>query len=234
HGRRLLFAGRPAALNTMNHSLDELTAHVLNRLRLVQQTLGVEADEKDANTRFADLIDSMGLVELVAVLAADCGGPPAAVGDCVQRNFSTIGGLAQAMSAAGIVPRCEVEPASLTEPQTTPAERTTLGTGCWLVATAVRLPATVQPAEAVDEALGRPRGWFEGHAGIQQRRIWGSEDPVQAAADTARSSLVRAGLELADVGALLVTSEAPPMLAGLAAAIHYRLSLKANVPALEI
>src|SRR5262249_57757646 len=114
-----------AALNTMNHSLDELTAHVLNRLRLVQQTLGVEADEKDANTRFADLIDSMGLVELVAVLAADCGVPPAAIEDCVQRNFSTIGGLAQAMSAAGIVPPREGEPASLTEPQATPPERPT-------------------------------------------------------------------------------------------------------------
>jgi 3-oxoacyl-[acyl-carrier-protein] synthase III len=37
-----------------------------------------------------------------------------------------------------------------------------------------------------------------------------------------------------EVGALLVTSEAPPLLSGLAAAVHHRLGLRPQTPALEV
>jgi 3-oxoacyl-[acyl-carrier-protein] synthase-3 len=46
--------------------------------------------------------------------------------------------------------------------------------------------------------------------------------------------LQRAGIENQEVGVLLVTSEAPPLLTGLAAALHHRLHLCPTTPALEV
>jgi 3-oxoacyl-[acyl-carrier-protein] synthase-3 len=60
------------------------------------------------------------------------------------------------------------------------------------------------------------------------------EDPLSAAAEAGRDCLHRSGLTTADIGALLVTSEAPPLLVGLAAALHYRLDLRPGTVALEI
>jgi 3-oxoacyl-[acyl-carrier-protein] synthase-3 len=95
------------------------------------------------------------------------------------------------------------------------------------------LPAQVQESAELDEALGRPRGWLATHAGIAARGIWANQDPVTAAAEAARECLASAGLLGEEVGALLVTSEAPPLLAGLAAALHHRLDLRPQAVALE-
>jgi 3-oxoacyl-[acyl-carrier-protein] synthase III len=57
---------------------------------------------------------------------------------------------------------------------------------------------------------------------------------MDATAATARDSLRRAGLHPRDVDALLVASEAPPLLTGLAAAVHGRLQLRAQAPAIEV
>jgi 3-oxoacyl-[acyl-carrier-protein] synthase-3 len=96
------------------------------------------------------------------------------------------------------------------------------------------LPVTVQTAASLNEALGRPAGWFEGHAGIHSRRIWGDQDPLTAAARAAQVSLRLTSVAVEGIGALIVTSEAPPLLAGTAAALHHRLGLKADTPALEV
>jgi len=103
-----------------------------------------------------------------------------------------------------------------------------------LTASAYRLPAQVQSAAYLNERLQRPPGWLEDRAGIGQRRVWGEQDPLAAAADAGRECLERAGMKLEDVGALLVTSEAPPLLAGLAAAVHHRLGLPAQTMAEKI
>lgn len=222
----------------MDQSLDELTAHLLNRLRLVQQNLGMATDSAASpQARFADLIDSMGLVEFAAVLAEDCGVPPAAVEASVKGNFGTIAELAQAMHSTGMRPQRPAEHAAIGTPQPSPMASkgsAASGPGAWLAATAVRLPATVQTAASMNEAIGRPPGWLENHAGIAQRRIWANEDPLQATAEAARDCLEQAGLKPRDISAVLVTSEAPPLLAGLAAALHYRLGLGPRVAALEV
>src|SRR5438445_4963209 len=147
----------------MDQSLDELTAHLLNRLRLVQQNLGMATDPAaSSHARFADLIDSMGLVEFAAVLAEDCGVPPAAVEASVKGNFSTIAELAQAMHSTGMRPQRPAERAATATPQPSPMaseSSAASGPGAWLAATAVRLPATVQTAASMNEAIGRPPGW---------------------------------------------------------------------------
>jgi 3-oxoacyl-[acyl-carrier-protein] synthase III len=105
---------------------------------------------------------------------------------------------------------------------------------CWLTAVTVRLPDTIQPAGALDQALGRPDGWFEQHAGIRQRRIWGEQDALMSAVEAGQECLTRSGLLPEEVGVLLVTSEAPPLLIGLAAALHHRLELRPTTPTLEV
>jgi 3-oxoacyl-[acyl-carrier-protein] synthase III len=92
----------------------------------------------------------------------------------------------------------------------------------------------VESAVFLDEHLGRPAGWLERHAGIRQRHIWAEQDPLAIAAEAGRASLREAGLLEEEVGALLVTSEAPPLLAGLAASLHQRLKLRPQTPALEV
>jgi 3-oxoacyl-[acyl-carrier-protein] synthase-3 len=103
-----------------------------------------------------------------------------------------------------------------------------------LAATAVRLPRSVQEAASINTALGRPAGWLEEHAGIRSRRVWHDEDPLAAAAGAGRDCLNRAGVLAEEVEALLVTAEAPPLLVGLAAALHHWLELRPQTAALEI
>jgi 3-oxoacyl-[acyl-carrier-protein] synthase-3 len=174
----------------------------------------------------------MGLVEFVAILASECGAEPAAIEGCVGRRFGTIAELAEAMSTAGLRP---VGPACRAGPEPSPARQAgpTL-LPCWLSATAVCLPQTTQSATAINEALGRPAGWLESHAGIESRCLWAGHDPLTAAAEAAVDCLREAELPAAEVGALLVTSEAPPLLVGLGAALHHRLSLRPEAIALEI
>lgn len=212
-----------------NTTLEGLTAHLLDRLREVQQNLGMLPADDDAGARFADLLDSMGMVEFLTVLADDCGVTPARIERCADRRFGTVAELAAALHAAGLRPsaaRAESAPA--------PAAGQAEQVACWLGATAAALPGTVQPASALDEALRRPAGWLEAHAGIRQRRTWGDEDPLDAAAGAALACLQQAGLLVEQVGALLVTAGAPPLLAGLAAALHHRLDLRPDTVALQV
>ncbi len=215
-------------------ALEGLTAHLLRRLREVREGLGVgSAEADDPGARFAELLDSMGLVEFLTVLAEDCGVAPEEIERCAGRRFGTVADLAGAMHAAGLSPGGEM--AASAAP--TPAEgwgRQVESIPCWLGATVARLPEEVQTAAAVDEALGRPAGWLEGHAGIRQRCVWGERDPLEAAAEAGRLCLYQAGLLVEQVGALLVTSQAPPLLAGLAAALHHRLDLRPEAVALEV
>jgi 3-oxoacyl-[acyl-carrier-protein] synthase-3 len=89
-------------------------------------------------------------------------------------------------------------------------------------------------AEAISESLRRPAGWLESRAGIRGRRRWADQDPLAAAASAGRECLERAGVPAAAVGAVLVTGEAPPMLTGLAPALHHRLRLRSAAAAVEV
>jgi 3-oxoacyl-[acyl-carrier-protein] synthase III len=211
-------------------ALTALTGHLLQRLRQVRANLGLEpAETDDPGACFADLLDSMGLVELLTVLAEDCGTTPEQIERCAGRRFGTVAELAAAMDAAGLLPGGR--------PATAPTARVGWQAEqlpCWLGATVAQLPAAAQPASALDAALGRPPGWLEGHAGIRRRRVWEGQDPLAAAAEAGRQCLHEAGLLVEQVGALLVTSQAPPLLTGLAAALHHRLDLRPDTVALEV
>jgi 3-oxoacyl-[acyl-carrier-protein] synthase-3 len=219
----------------MKPTKDGWSQYVLELVRGVQRELGFAAAAPEhPQTLLADVLDSMGLVELLAVLAEDCGVTPEAVEACVQHRFGTIGELASALHAAGLSPRAR---------QATPVvaaclpstESAAPGSGAlWLAATAVRLPSAIQSAAVLDELLHRPAAWLEDHAGIRERRTWMSEDPVQAAANAGRDALDQAGVLPEEVGALLVTSEAPPLLTGLAPAVHRLLDLRPTTAALEV
>src|SRR5881227_2534258 len=86
-------------------ALEGLTAHLLQRLREVRANLGLDpAEADDPGARFADLLDSMGLVEFLTVLAEDCGVTPGQIERCADRRFGTVADLANAMHAAGLLP----------------------------------------------------------------------------------------------------------------------------------
>ncbi len=225
----------------MSTSLENLADHLLTRLAEVQNNLGLPDVPNHRESRFADVLDSMAMVEFLAILTKDCGLKPGAIEHCVNHHFGTVGELAKAMHAAGLVPCGTID----TSKRPTNALQSTVRSPfsarsrvstqtIWLAATAVRLPEATQSADVLNEALGRPSGWLQRHAGIQQRRIWINQDPLAAAADAGRECLQRAGLAATDVGALLVTSEAPPLLVGLAAAVHHQLRLGPDAVALEI
>jgi hypothetical protein len=81
--------------------MPDLTAHLLRRLREVQENLGLGASAHGPDVRFAEAVDSMGLVELIGVVADDCGVTPEVVERAAGRRFGTVGELAAALSAAG-------------------------------------------------------------------------------------------------------------------------------------
>ncbi len=98
----------------------------------------------------------------------------------------------------------------------------------------MRLPVVRQPAEDVDDLLGRPKGWFLSHTGIEARCLWGAEDALDAAAEAGRECLEGTGTTRKDVSVLLATGEAPPVAVGLAQALHARLGLSPACVALEV
>ena len=215
---------------------NNLIAHVLARVREVRRNLGDGTElPEDAGLRFAEALDSMGMVEFLLVLGEDCGVPPECIEQAVQRRFGTVGELAAALHVVGLVPR-QAYPSS--SPDLAPAPGVAIpvaaSAGCWLTATAMQLPNTVQSAAYLNERIQRPPGWLEEHAGIRQRHVWGEQDALAAAVKAAQDCLGRAGISATEVGALLVTSEAPPRLVGLAAALHHRLGMRADAAALEI
>jgi 3-oxoacyl-[acyl-carrier-protein] synthase-3 len=217
-------------MKAMPTALKELTAHLLARVRQVQQRLGQPpAGPAAVGLPFADLLDSMGLVEFLAVLAQDCGMTVTAIEECAGRHFGSVRELAVAMHQAGIVPG----PAHAAVPAG-PADAPSPAAPAWLAAVTSRLPQTIETAAAIDAALGRRPGWLVRHAGIRARRLWQAEDVLAAAAEAGRGCLAEAGVRVKDVGALVVTSEAPPLLAGLAAALHHHLQLGPQAVALEV
>jgi 3-oxoacyl-[acyl-carrier-protein] synthase-3 len=219
----------------MSQPATELGMHLLDRLRQVQANLGVEPVAQDVGVRFADAVDSMGLVEFLALVAGDCAATVGEVERAAGHRFGTVAELAAALDAAGLRPRAvgaRAVPAALQpggESPPAPAQPH----GAWLAATAAGLPAARQTAQEINALLGRPAGWLERRAGIHERCVWAGEDVPGAAARTAGDCLDRAGVAAPAVGALLVTSEAPPVLAGLAAALHHRLGLAPGAVALE-
>lgn len=213
----------------MPPSQEDLLAHLLDCLRQVQHNLGMEPiASDDPHLRFADAVDSMGMVEFLALAADASGTTPLVIEECVNHQFSTIGALAKAMHSAGLHPSKQ---ASVPVPSSSPPPPQST---CWLTSVTICLPDTVQPASAINEVLQRPSGWLESHAGIKSRRIWSHQEPMEAAVEAGRTCLDQAKVPAHQVGALLVTSEAPPMLAGLAAALHHRLNLGSGAVALEI
>jgi 3-oxoacyl-[acyl-carrier-protein] synthase-3 len=248
---------------------DEWLDGLLAALASVHEQVGTSPVPVTGESRFADVLDSMGMVEFLLTVAEQCGVTPADIEEAVAGRFGTVAELAAALQAARYHRR--------TGPITTGFEATTrpasaaggvVGTACpdprrdtsaavsglpalarkqaddaatpsrpaplWLAATAVCLPDTMEPAAAIDAALGRPPGWLERHAGILERRIWAGQDPLAAAAAAGRDCLSRGGLGRQEVGALLVTSEAPPLPVGLAAALHHGLDLGPGTVALEV
>ncbi len=223
----------------MTSSPNDLIEHLLTRLREVQRNFRFE-ETGDPNVPLAEVLDSMGLVELVAILAEDFGVTSDAIDQAVGRKYGAIAEVAHRLRAAGLSQNVQNRSEKIAdrggekptrEDTSTGPDKKALG---WLVSTAVRLPHKIQPASEINEILHRPPGWLESHAGILQRRVWADQDPLLAAFEAAEECLSRAGLSAAEVGALLVTSEAPPLPIGLAAALHHRLQLGSGANALEI
>src|SRR5947207_1176694 len=82
----------------------DLREHLLYRLRQVQEALGTAGPAADAQVRFAEAVDSMGLVEFVALIAEDCGVTPEELERSAQHRFGTVAELADALAAAGLRP----------------------------------------------------------------------------------------------------------------------------------
>lgn len=213
----------------MHSTLVDLTQHLLQRLDCIRTQLGMDRESvATAETRFSDILDSMGMSEFLATLADDFGVPPTQIEEYANRSFGSVAELAHAMHRRGVslqlcTSGADVEAATHIEDR-----------AAWLGGVSVRLPRGTQAASDLNPLIHRPSGWLEMHAGIQSRRVWMDEEPVQAAADAAREALANSGLLPEEVGALLVTSEAPPMLAGLAAELHHRLELRPQAVALDV
>jgi 3-oxoacyl-[acyl-carrier-protein] synthase-3 len=221
----------------MTDTLAGLTRSLLDAVALIRRDLGRdEPAPEDPQGRFADLLDSMGLVEFLLVVARDFVTTPEVIEECVGRKFGTVAELAAAMHAAGLTAAVKVQPGRPFHPGpvATAAAAGVRPSDCWLGATAVRLPAKEQPAVEIDALLHRPAGWWERHTGIAARRTWAGQNALAAAAEAACECLNSSGVLFSEIGTLLVTAEAPPLLAGLAAALHHRLRLRPTTTALEV
>ncbi len=217
----------------MTYTIQDATAHLLRRLNDVLQRLEKSTSAvEDPNGPLADLLDSMAMVEWLAVLAEDYGVTMAAIEECLGHRIGTIAQMAAQLHSAGW------ELHGVESPRTAPARAASVPTAfvrpCWLIRTSVQLPDTIESAASINEKLQRPAGWLERHAGIHQRRIWADQDSLAAASQAGHACLYGACWPTEAVGALLVTSEAPPLLTGLAAGLHHRLRLDPRALAIEI
>jgi 3-oxoacyl-[acyl-carrier-protein] synthase-3 len=239
----------------MSQTDANLASYLLSVLRGVLEDSGIEEPGALCPTvRFADVFDSMAMVEFLGVVAEDCGCEMGTIEGAVDQRFSTVQNLAEAMHSVGLAPRepgmsrstaqsaesgavdaplrartarqlarLEAQRTESVRPQT-----------IYLIGSAVRLPCRIQHGAELDAAVGRPAGWLERRAGILQRRVWGEEDPIEAAAGCATESLRAGRVPRENLHALIVVSEAPPLAVGLAAAIHERISLPPEVPCYEL
>src|SRR5439155_26237800 len=155
----------------MSPTTQDCLRHLLRRLREVQENLGFKLTEGDPTARLADEVDSMGLVELVAVLAEDSGVRPEVIEQAVGHRFGTVGELAEALASTGLRFRAGAGVPETSAGMNSGARRAE-DTRCWLSAVTLRLPETIERAEQLDARLGRPVGWLERHAGIRQRYAW--------------------------------------------------------------
>src|SRR5262245_54172506 len=81
----------------------ETIHHVLTRLREVQGRLGITPlAAENGNALLADLLDSMGLVELLAILANDRGIRPEDIENAAGQRFTTVAALAVALDARNV------------------------------------------------------------------------------------------------------------------------------------
>jgi 3-oxoacyl-[acyl-carrier-protein] synthase III len=211
----------------------ELIEHLLTRLREVQARLGLDATASAGST-FVDVVDSMGLVEFVGVVAADCGVRPEEIEQAVQRRFTTIANLAAAMHAVRLLPRSTTRQttfafADKTEGNVPPA--------AWLAEWRVG-PMDSEPTEDLDPRLDRPQGWLKQHAGIHSRWYWVEKDwAEQSATFAANACLQRLPARHRHQTlprTLLVTGESAPRPLGQAAALHHRLGFPPDVTALDV
>src|SRR4051794_35966554 len=129
----------------MSPATQDCLRHLLRRLGEVQENLGFEMTNGDPASLLADEVDSMGLVELVAVLAEDGGVRPEVIEQAVGHRFGTVAELAEALASAGLTFR---DHAGVIEASaaTGPAARCAGKTSCWLGAVTLRLPETVERA----------------------------------------------------------------------------------------
>jgi 3-oxoacyl-[acyl-carrier-protein] synthase III len=205
-------------------------------LHAVQEALGLPLAAKDnTDLRFAEELDSMGLVEFLAGVADDCGTSVEWIEEVAGRRFTTVAELADALTAAGTCPNAAEATTEVPEQPlgVSLADRRRPGE-LYLGSVSVRLPRMVQPAAALSALLCRPADWLEKRASIRQRHVWAEEDPLAAAAEAGHEALDRSEVSDSSVDALLVTSEAPPVGVGLGPAVHHRLGLRAGTVALEI
>ncbi len=211
----------------------EFRALIVSRVNAVRCNLGMEALPEDDDLRFADALDSMGMVEFLGLIADDCGVAVETVERAAGKHYRTAAVLADDLASAGLKPigvnhrvREKALGVSRSLPLTAPV--------MWLSAASAALPVRRQSAEELDVLLGRPPGWFSSHTGITARHVWSGQDSFRAAARSGIECLERAALKTSDLGALLVVSEAPPRPVGTAAALHHHLGLAPGVAALEI
>jgi 3-oxoacyl-[acyl-carrier-protein] synthase III len=214
----------------MQNDLGQLRRHLFQRLDELRVRLGYEKGGAEESRPFADLLDSMGMVEYLAILSKDFATTPEQIEECVGHVFGNLSELAEAILESGmLVQNIPAETARITVSKRAPTK-----VSSWLSATCYRLPRDRQHAEEIDDKLDRPRGWLRKHAGILQRHVWREDEALEAAKASALVCAESSGVKLGEVGALLVASEAPLLLIGQAPALHHRLGLSPNVCALEV
>jgi 3-oxoacyl-[acyl-carrier-protein] synthase III len=213
----------------METDLDLLRRHLVERLKELRKRLGYKP-ANDACASFAELLDSMGMVEYVAMLAQDLGTTPEQIEACAGHPFSDVGELAKAIHQAGMRVKRKGAPATRAVSEQSAAHRP----AGWLAATSYCLPRKVQLAEELDDRLQKPRGWLHRHAGILRRHVWQPDEAFDACRSAVTECAELAGAKIRDIEAVLVTSEAPALPVGQAAAVHHRLGLTPNVFAVEV
>jgi 3-oxoacyl-[acyl-carrier-protein] synthase-3 len=216
----------------MSDVITDLRTRILRHLNDVRRDLRL--GPLPADVRFADALDSMGMVELLDRIAADLGVPVEVVERAADRRYDTPEQLARDLAAAGLHPAGRDPGARASRPHESGRVADVPGAPMWLSGAAAVFPERTQGAAELDALLGRPPGWLRRRAGITRRHVWADEDAPAAAARAARQCLEQATLSISDVGVLLVASEAAPHPVGTAAALHHLLGLAPGVPALEI
>lgn len=214
----------------MNAHVDQLAEQLLTRLHEVQSSIGLEPAQ-GADTLLADAVDSMALVEFLALVAEDYGVTVETIEQTADRQYSTLRKLATDLWDAGYRPTSNESPRPA-GPQ--PGSVLLDKPACWLAAVSSCLPRRRQSAEEIDALLARPPGWLAEHAGIVSRCIWTEEDILAETSRAVRQCLDSVDVPMKGIEALLVTSEAPPMYPGCAAALHHHLGLPASCPAIEV